>query len=236
LEDQLLTDFHASIKRKYPNLQFRAIGVNFGTEGYLDAIVSGTTDLDVSLLFNNAGYVAIGLFADLPIEKQIAHIECNALSSVKITHHFLNLMLSKKLKGAIVFTSSPAGQMPCPFSIMYGATKAFITEFGASLAGEVYADGIDVQVLHPSPVDTNFYKVDSASKSGMLNLFSKTATSPTIIAETVFATLGRGVVRDQGYFVLLRYLMLIFDFGAFTFLTAITARFTSEYKNLTKRD
>jgi len=235
LEDQFLIDFHASINRQYPNLQFRAIGANFGTEGYLDAIKAQTQDLDISLLFNNAGYVAIGLFADIAIEKQMAHIECNALSSVKITHHFLNLMLSKKLKGAIVFTSSPAGQMPCPFSTMYGATKAFLTEFGASIAGEVYADGIDVQVLHPSPVDTNFYKVDSASKSGMLNLFSKTATSPKTIAETVFATVGRGVVRDQGYFVFLRYLMLILDFGAFTWITVITAKFTGEYKNLKKK-
>jgi len=236
LEDQLLIDFHASIKQQYPNLQFRAIGADFGKEGYLDIIVSGTQDIDISLLFNNAGYVAIGLFADVAIEKQMSHIECNALSSVKITHHFLNKMISKKLKGAIVFTSSPAGQMPCPFSTMYGATKAFLTEFGASIAGEVYADGIDVQVLHPSPVDTNFYKVDSASKSGTLNLFSKTATSPKAIANTIFATLGRGVVCNQGYFVMLRYLLLILDFGVFTWLTAITAKYTGEYKNLKKKD
>jgi len=203
----------------------------------LNAIINETKDIDINLLFNNAGYVSIGLFADIPIEKIMGHIECNQLSAVKITHHFLNIMLTKRMKrAAIVFTSSPAGQMPCPFSSMYGATKAFLTEFGASLAAEVYADGIDVQVLHPSPVDTNFYKVESASKSSTLGMFSKTATSPKIIAETVFATLGRGVLRDQGYFVLMRYFMLLLDFGAFAWITALSARFTGEYKTLKKKD
>jgi short-subunit dehydrogenase len=30
-----------------------------------------------------------------------------------------------------------------------GATKAFVTAFGASLAGEVHEYGIDVCVVHP---------------------------------------------------------------------------------------
>jgi hypothetical protein len=30
-----------------------------------------------------------------------------------------------------------AGLMPCPFSVIYGATKAFLTEFATSLACEV---------------------------------------------------------------------------------------------------
>jgi len=237
LDDQLLSDFFSSIKSQYPNLQFRSVGVNLGKDGYMTEIIRATSDIEISLLFNNAGYVRIGFFADYSLESHLAHIECNQLSSVKITHHFLNLMKTKGLKrAAIVFTSSPAGQMPCPFSSMYGATKAFLTEFGASIAGEVYADGIDVLVLHPSPVDTNFYKVESASKSSILGLFRKTATSPRTIAETIFATVGRGVVRDQGYFVLVRYALLLLDFGAFSWLATITARFTGEYRNLKKQN
>ena len=99
-----------------------------------------------------------------------------------------------------------AGQIPCPLSAMYGATKAFLTSFGSSLAAEVNGcvcvyvcvlcvclyvcvlcvcecvfevsvildtkseqythshihtdDGIDVLVVHPSPVDTRFYSGD----------------------------------------------------------------------------
>lgn len=52
-------------------------------------------------------------FSDLSLERQMGNIECNMLASVKLTHHFLNNMLEKKLKGAIVFTSSPAGITDC---------------------------------------------------------------------------------------------------------------------------
>jgi len=237
LDDQLLSTFYTSIKSQYPRLQFVKVGVDLSKDGYMDTILSATKDLDISMLFNNAGYVTIGFFADAPLNKQVGHIECNMMAAVKLTHWFVNRIREKNVKrSAIVFTSSPAGQMPTPFSTLYGATKAFVTEFGVSLAGEVYADGIDVMVLHPSPVDTNFYKVESAHKSSTLNLFWKTATSPTVIAETVFATVGRGVLRDQGYFVFVRYFLNVFDYGLFSWVTTICSRFTSEYKALKKKD
>lgn len=51
-------------------------------------------------------------------------------------------------------------------------------------------DGIDVFVLHPSPVDTNFYSSDTAHKSASLSLFKKTANSPASIADDIFRTIG----------------------------------------------
>ena len=67
----------------------------------------------------------------------MANFNCNAACAVKLTHHFLSRLQSEKLRGALVYTSSPAGFMPCPFSVMYGATKAFLTNFATSLAPEV---------------------------------------------------------------------------------------------------
>jgi len=239
LNDNLLKSFSEYIKTQYPNLQFRAVGVDLSTDesGYMDAIVKNTADIDVSILFNNAGYITLGFFADLSIKRQLANMECNMVSAVKITHHFVNQMITKRLRGAVVFTSSPAGQMPSPFSVVYGATKAFITEFGASLSGEVYWEGIDVQVVHPSPVDTNFYRVDTASSSPSLLLFWKTACPPTTIADTIFATVGRvPVVRDQGYFSLsLKVLFRIVDVNLIAFFATYGARFVSDYKALKKK-
>jgi short-subunit dehydrogenase len=53
-------------------------------------------------------------------------------------------------------------------------------------------DGIDVFVLHPSPVDTNFYAGDTAHKSDSLSFFKKTANSPASIADTMFKSIGQG--------------------------------------------
>jgi short-subunit dehydrogenase len=46
-------------------------------------------------------------------------------------------MLAEKRRGGIMFTSSAAAVMPSPFVCLYGATKAFLSSFGASLAAEV---------------------------------------------------------------------------------------------------
>jgi len=234
LADDLLVNFHKKIQGEYPKLEFRAVGVDLGGDNYLGPIMEATKDIDVSLLFNNAGFIMIGFFADLPIERQMKNYDVNATSSIRITHHFLNEMIAKKLKGIITFTSSPAGLMPYPFSTMYGATKAFLTEFGSSLAAEVKHEGIDVLVLHPSPVDTNFYNADTAHKSASLGFFRKTATAPTTIADVLFSSVGRWVVvREQGYFsVCLRLLLKLVDINFLAAIIALTSHTASEYKKL----
>lgn len=69
-------------------------------------------------------------------------------------HRSSSPQLAKKLPGCLVFTSSAAAMLPGPFSVLYAATKSFLSAFGASLAGEVKPHGIDVCVVHPSPVAT----------------------------------------------------------------------------------
>lgn len=56
------------------------------------------------------------------------------------------------LRGCVVFTSSAAAAIPSPFSVLYAATKSLLSVFGASLAPELRPHGIDVLVVHPSPV------------------------------------------------------------------------------------
>lgn len=77
------------------------------------------------------------MFADSDYDKVMSNLECNATSAVRITHHFLNKTLDRGEKGLVCFTSSPAGCIPNPFAVMYGSTKAFLTEFACSLAPEV---------------------------------------------------------------------------------------------------
>lgn len=236
LKDKLLDELHAKMQKQHPHLEFRAVGVDLsGSSGdYMEPIKEATKDIDVSLLFNNAGYIVIGLFADTPLDKQLNNYEVNTTSAIKITHHFVGQMLAKKLKGVVSFTSSPAGLMPCPFSAMYGSTKAFLSEFAGSLASELKRDGIDVYVLHPSPVDTNFYSSETAHKSSSLSFFKKTAYSPASIASDIFRTVGNWtVVRDQGYFAVgLHLLLKVVDLNFITFVMSLFAHMSDEYRKL----
>ena len=159
----------------------------------MEKISEETKDIDVTVVFNNAGFMVTGFFdktcatlfptspvaalslarARRPLGKSMANVECNAVSAVQITHVFVTRMLAKKQRGCVVFTSSAAACQPCPFSCMYGATKAFVSSFGASLAIEVKTRGIDVTVVHPSPVASRFY--DKAHALDSIAFFKKCA-------------------------------------------------------------
>ena len=59
-----------------------------------------------------------GFFDKTPLARSMANVECNAVSCVAITQLFLSRMLTKGLRGGIVFTSSAAACQPCPFSAL----------------------------------------------------------------------------------------------------------------------
>lgn len=146
LDDALLTEVHALMEKTYPNLKFIKVGVNLGQPGCMVPILKACQGIKPNLIFNNAGYIMTGMFADSKIEAQMSNFNCNATCAVEITHHFAAQMKNDKTKGLIAFTSSPAGMMPCPLTSMYGATKAFVTEFATSIAPELYPEGIAANI------------------------------------------------------------------------------------------
>jgi len=129
LDDDYLKSTMKELKSTYPDLQFRSVGVTFSPGvPYLEKIKEVTKDIEVKILFNNAGFIVTGFIDQTPLGKLLANMECNATAAMSITHHFLQIMVSKKMKGCIVFTSSVAGFIPTPFAASYAATKAFMSQ------------------------------------------------------------------------------------------------------------
>ncbi|KNC80793.1 hypothetical protein SARC_06856 [Sphaeroforma arctica JP610] len=217
LDDDVFTKTLTALRADYPSVEFREVRADLsgGSGDYMNAIKARTADIDVNLVFNNAGYIIPGLFADLSIEGQLKNYEVNSTCALKITHHFVNDMLNKRINGLVTFTSSSASYIPGPMAAIYGCTKAMITHFATSLAAEVQSKGIDVLVVHPSPINSGFY--NNAGTMESLRFFQKTARSPDVITDCVFTSAGRMVVRDQGYFSIGSKLMLkVLDFNALT--------------------
>ncbi|KAK9866169.1 hypothetical protein WJX84_001062 [Apatococcus fuscideae] len=189
LNDQLLHDSCEELTLQHPATSFRKVGVDLASPGFMPGILDATRDLDIQVVFCNAGYMLTGFFHTLSVEKQLANMHCNATSAVEITHYFLSRMTAKKLRGCFVYTSSAAAAIPSPFSVLYAATKSFLSSFGASLAIETKHLGIDVLVFHPSPVSSRFY--DKAHKIDVLEMFKKLAVDADALPDIVFANIGR---------------------------------------------
>lgn len=100
-------------------------------------------------------------------------------------------------------------------------------------APEVKGDGVDILVVHPSPVASAFWK--QAASLQAVNFFKSTASGPKKIVDAMFTSVGRTVVRDEGYFpFFVKILVKVFDFNLFTDLTTLIGRHTPDFKSLQK--
>ena len=198
-DDPDLAKSFAELEAKYKNIRFRKVPVDLGdaNASYMKPIVDATEDIDVKLVFCNAGYILPGMIPDCPWDRVRANIECNAISATAITHHFTRKMIEKKMRGLVTFTSSAAGYLPGPTATSYSCTKAFITNYAASIACDLRDVGIDVLVMHPSPVNTNFYRGTQEQMNALASA-KKMAVGPMVIADQIFAGAGRITVWDQG--------------------------------------
>ena len=198
LDDDFLKATMQELKEAYPKQQFRSVGVNFAPGvKYMDKIIAATKDIEIPIVFCNAGFMVTGFVDQAPIEKLLVNIECNATSAVNVAHHFVKPLVSKKRKGCIVFTSSVAGFIPTPFAAMYASTKAFVSQFAACLHIEVKSLGIDVVAIHPSPVKSNFYsKLDH--KVDMIEAAAKNAVKPDAVVNDMLRSVGACALRDMG--------------------------------------
>lgn len=236
LDDKVLADTFEELKAKYASVEFRKVGVNLAAKdyAYMAPIIEATKDVAVGLVFNNAGYIHTGLFADTDLERLRCNMECNAGCAVPITHHFLRLMISNKRKGLITFTSSASCYLPGPTATMYSPTKAFLTNFASTIAAENHDVGIDVVVIHPSPVNTNFYK-NEGPQLDSLKTAQKAAASPMNVANQIFAAAGRLTVWDQGATcALFRVINKVIDFQIFTEVITRFAFVNGDHKKLIK--
>jgi len=96
------------------------------------------------------------------------------------------------------------------------------------VAAELKNDGIDVVVVHPSPIASNFF--DDAGTLDVLMSFKKLAVGPSVIADVIFSSAGRFTVRDQGLVtILFRVFLKFIDFNFFCELVTRTAHLSGDF-------
>ncbi|KAI3629310.1 hypothetical protein MIR68_012649 [Amoeboaphelidium protococcarum] len=227
LPDAIFDKSFLEITSRFPQVEFKKIALDLGAtdpKSYLDPIDEAMTEValaggEVRMLFNNAGYIVPGLFSQIPLEKHMNNVNCNASAMIAITHRVLQTMIklpvmSDGKRGLISFTSSSAGFLPCPISSIYGCTKTLMTSFAAALSVELQVSdtNIDVICVHPSPIRTNFY--DNAKDVSLITAFKWTALAPSTIADIIFKSAGKCVIYDQGYFSIgMKLLLKVLDWN-----------------------
>ena len=110
----------------------------------------------IDVLINNAGYYSIGVVEAIPEEEIRRQIETNLLGLIFTTKALLPYM-RKNRSGLIVNLSSVAGRTTVPLQSIYHASKWGVEGFSQSLQYEVEDLGIDVVLIEPGLIKTDFY-------------------------------------------------------------------------------
>lgn len=238
-DEPVFNETMKELSELYPKQEIRQVKANLSdaTGAWMADIKASTSDVEVQLVFNNAGYIVTGFFEQNSVETHLANYHCNLTANIHLTHHFYSLMIEKGLKGCIVFTSSSAGFIPNPFAVMYGCTKAGVSELAASLAVEGKSRGVDIHSVHPSPVNSRFTAGGGNNvkvhKMEMFDMAYKMATGPEVLPNQIFAAIGRSPVMVDlgGTSVGMRLAVHFIGYNLMTYAFALFAPFMPDYKN-----
>lgn len=115
---------------------------------------------DIDILINNAGFGTFGSFDETDLDKELDLIDTNVKAMHILTKLYLKDML-KKDKGHILNVASIAGFMPGPLMCAYYASKAYVVRLTEGIKEELRKkkSNVEISVLCPGPVDTNFNNV-----------------------------------------------------------------------------
>lgn len=109
----------------------------------------------VDVLVNNAGFGGGGLFAELPVQRQLDMIQVNVGALTHLARLFVPGMIERG-SGGVLNLGSIGSFQPGPMQAVYCATKAYVLSFSEALAEELRGTGVRVTCLAPGATKTGF--------------------------------------------------------------------------------
>jgi len=143
----------------------------------------------IDLLVNNAG-LAQGTAAaqHASLEDWRTMIDTNVTGLVNVTHALLPTLIETGAGASIVNIGSVAGHWPYPGGHVYGATKAFVEQFGYNLRCDLLGTGVRVTDIAPGMAETEFTLVRTKGDQAASDRLYRGTTPLTAedIAEQIF--------------------------------------------------
>jgi NAD(P)-dependent dehydrogenase (short-subunit alcohol dehydrogenase family) len=158
----------------------------------------------IDVLVNNAGYGMWGTVEDVSIDEFKEQFETNFFSIIRLIQKVAPIM-RKQNSGNIVNISSVAGRIGFPVSPAYISSKFALEGLSESLRFELMPFGINVIIIEPGVIKTNFFDSMKMSEKSQrdstykeitdkvisgVKMMAEMGTHPKEVADVVIKTLG----------------------------------------------
>lgn len=139
------------------NVKVKIVIVDLAHEKGLNDLLDEIKDDEIEVLVNNAGFGLKPVFSEVP-QGDMDRIMFLQMNTVTIlTQNILKKMLIRN-KGTIINISSDGAFAVMPRNVLYSSTKLFILNFTEGLYMELIDSNINVQVVCPGFIDSDFHE------------------------------------------------------------------------------
>lgn len=166
----------------------RVIVANLVDDGERAGVLAQAGSVDI--LVNSAGFGWYGYGSEMPWSVAQEMIQTNMTALAHLTLAVLREMRARGA-GQIVNISSISGSLPEQGIALYSATKSFVDNFTTALHRESRGSAVQVSLVCPGPVQTEFYDRAANRPDGRRIPGERFAIPPERVAARVVAVLQR---------------------------------------------
>jgi short-subunit dehydrogenase len=192
----------------------------------IEAALEGFGSIDV--LINNAGYGLVGPYEACTEAEIRRQFETNVFGLMAVTRSLLPHFRWRR-EGMIINVASIGGKMALPLYSLYHASKWAVEGFSDSLQYELKPFNIQVKIIEPGPIKTDFYSrsLSVAKQEGLtdydayvdrvlsaLSKMGESGSTPEFVAKIIYqaATDGSNQLRypaggNAGFLLTMRKLL-----------------------------
>ena len=173
------------------NLPLKVIELDVDNEDSVENAIKSIIDEKqrIDVLVNNAGWGIWGTGEDVSLEEFREQFETNFFSIVRLIQKVAPIM-RKQGSGDIVNISSIAGRIGFPVSTAYISSKFALEGFSESLRFELGEFGINVIIIEPGVIKTNFFDSMRTAKKADVGETYRDITLKVITGVKMMAEMG----------------------------------------------
>ena len=173
------------------NLKISILELDVDDENSAKAAIAQILDQKqrIDVLVNNAGWGLWGCVEDVSVDEFKEQFETNFFSIIRLIQEVAPTM-RKQGSGTIVNVSSVVGRIGFPASPAYISSKFALEGLSESLRFEFAPFGIDVIIIEPGVIKTDFMKNMKMAKKSELDTVYKDITTKVVSGVKMMAEMG----------------------------------------------
>ena len=143
----------------------------------------------IDVLVNNAGWALWGCVEDVSVDEFKTQFETNFFSIIRLIQE-VGPTMRKQNSGTIINISSVVGRIGFPASPAYISSKFALEGLSESLRFELAPFGVNVVIIEPGVIKTNFMKNMQLAKKSELDTVYRDITVKVVSGVKMMAEMG----------------------------------------------